>query len=192
MNNIRADIPVYQSIFESSIEAILIVDQDGFILKANPASCKLFGYITGELIGEKVEVCIPQKNRKVQKDKKSSYTRNTEPWQMVEHINLFGVKRNGSQFPLGMRLSPANIGDKQVEVVFVRDISEQEKHLRPFCETIANLPHLRSMTIERNIVRQELQNSPEFLGEHANDLEQEVAERTEVCKAILQKLIDTN
>ncbi|WP_297765311.1 PAS domain-containing sensor histidine kinase, partial [uncultured Muriicola sp.] len=154
--------------------------------------CKLFGYITGELIGKKVEIFIPQKIRKIRKDKKASYASNTEPWQIGEHINLFGIKRNGRQFPLGMRLSPANIGDKQVEIVFVRDTSDQEKHLRPFCETIANLPHLRRMTIERNIVRQELQNSSEFLGEHPNDLEQEVAERTEVCKAILQKLIDTN
>ncbi len=192
MNNSIADIPVYQAIFESSTEAILIVDQDGFILKANPACCKLFGYITGELIGKKMEVFIPQKNRKIQVDKKTSYTRNTSSWQMGEHTNLFGIKRNGSQFPLEMRLSPANIADKQVQVVFVRDTSEQEKHLRPFCETIANLPHLRSMTIERNIVREELENSPEFLGEHANDLEQEVAERTEICKAILQKLIDAN
>ena len=192
MKNSIADIPVYQAIFESSIEAILIVDQDGLIQKANPAFCKLFGYNTGELIGKKVEVFIPQKNRKIQEDEKASHTRDTESWQMGEHINLFGIKRNGSQFPLEIRLCPANIADKQVEIVFVRDTSEQEKQLRPFCETIANLPHLRSMTIERNIVRQELENSPKYLGEHADDLVQEVAERTEVCKAILQKLIDAN
>ncbi len=192
MNNSIADIPVYQAIFESSIEAILIADQDGSILKANPACCKMFGYSTGALIGKKVEELIPQKNRKIQEDKKASFTKNTEPLQKGKHINLFGIKRNGSHFPLEMQQSPANIADKQVEIVFVKDISEREKHLRPFCETIANLPHLRSMTIERNIVRQELENSPEFVGGQASDLEQEVAKRTEICRAILQKLIDAN
>jgi PAS domain S-box-containing protein len=192
MNKSIADIPVYQAIFESSIEAILIADQDGAILKANPACYKMFGYSNRELIGKKVEELIPQKNRIIQEEKKASYTRNTEPWQMGEHINLFGLKRNGSKFPLEMRLSPANIADKQVEIVFIKDISEREKHERPYCETVANLPHLRSMTIERNIVRQELNTKYKTSGKQPIDLEREVAERTEVCKAILQKLIDAN
>ncbi len=192
MNNSIADIPAYQAIFESSVEAILILDQDGLILKANPACCKMFGYRTRELIGKKLEELIPQKKRKIQEDKKASYTRNTEPLRKGKHINLFGIKRNGSQFPLEMQLSLAIIADKPVKIIFINDISEREKYLRPYCETIANLPHLRSMTSERNIVRQELQNSPEILGEPPSNLEQEVAKRTEVCKAILQKLIDAN
>jgi PAS domain S-box-containing protein len=139
-----------------------------------------------------VKELIPQKNRKIQEDRKASYTKNTEPLQKGRHSNLSGIKRNGSHFPLEMRLSHANITEKQVEIVFIKDLSERERYLRPYCETIANLPHLRSMTIEQNLVRQELENNFEFLGEHANLLEREVAIRTEACQAILQKLIDAN
>ncbi len=189
MNKSIVDTPVYRAIFESSIEAILIVDKDGVILKANNASCTMFGYGCGELIGKKVEELIPQK---IQKDKNASYSRKTEPFQKRKLINWLGIKRNGSQFLLEMRLSSTNIEDRQVEIVFIKEPSEGDKHGKPYCETIANLPHLRSMTIEQNLVRQELENHHEFLGEHTHDLEREVAERTEVCKAILQKLIDAN
>ena len=75
MNNSIADIPVYRAIFESSLEAILIVDQDGFILKANPACYKMFGYSTGELIGKELKELIPQKIRKIPEEKKISNTR---------------------------------------------------------------------------------------------------------------------
>src|SRR5947209_15199240 len=41
----------YRSIFESSLNAILIADQEGFIVEANPASCKKYGYVHNELVG---------------------------------------------------------------------------------------------------------------------------------------------
>ncbi|MGB5377551.1 ATP-binding protein [Muriicola sp.] len=192
MNNSIADIPVYRAIFESSLEAILIVDQDGFILKANPACYKMFGFSTGELIGKELKELIPQKIREIPEEEKISNTRNQELLQRGKQMNLFGTKRNGAQFPIEMQLSLAAIEDKQVKIIFIKDISAREKQVRPYCETVAKLPHLRSMTIERNIVRQELENKYGIPGEQTNDLEKEVAERTKACQAILQKLIDAN
>ncbi|MGB5646226.1 MAG: PAS domain S-box protein, partial [Muriicola sp.] len=105
MNNSIADIPVYRAIFESSLEAILIVDQDGFILKANPACYKMFGYSTGELTGKDLKEVIPQKIRAIPEEKKISRTRNQELLQRGKQLNLFGTKRNGAQFPIEMQLS---------------------------------------------------------------------------------------
>lgn len=54
----------FQGVFQSSLEGILVVDIDGIIIKANPASEQLFGYNTGELISQKVESLIPDKFKK--------------------------------------------------------------------------------------------------------------------------------
>ena len=51
MSELREWEAQYRSIFESTSDALLILDQDGRIIEANPAACRLYGYSRGELIG---------------------------------------------------------------------------------------------------------------------------------------------
>lgn len=65
MDKKTEDTDLFQSIFESSVEGILVVDSAGIIIKANPASEQLFGYDSGELITQKVENLIPKKFKRI-------------------------------------------------------------------------------------------------------------------------------
>ena len=61
MKSITHGKDLFQNIFEASIEGIILVNEDGRILVANPACEKLFGYNIGELIGESIDILIPKK-----------------------------------------------------------------------------------------------------------------------------------
>ncbi len=192
MKNAVADITVYETIFDSYFEAILVVDQDGYILKSNNACCKMFGYNAEDLEGKKIEELFPDTFSKIRVGTYSTNTKRQDIERRSQHFSLLGLKENGEQFHVELRVIRSKIADKQVDIFFAIDTSEREKSSRPYCETISNLPHLRSMTIEQNVIRQELEKSRGISREYASDLEQEVRERTEVCQAILQKLIDAN
>ncbi len=117
---------IFQSIFESSIEGILVVDANGVLLSANPAIEHMFGYGPGELINQKLEILIPEKLRKNHLSQREKYTKNPVPRPMGQNMALLGLKKNGSKFPVKVSLSPTIIKDKSITIAFVSDASKLE------------------------------------------------------------------
>lgn len=126
MNKKIEDIDIFQSMFKSSMEGILVVDADGIIIKANPALEIFFGYSIGELEEQKVESLIPKKFKKISNPIEEKFSKKPIARQMGQTIDLWGLKKNGSQFPLEISLSPALINDRQVIVAFVFDITDKK------------------------------------------------------------------
>ena len=58
------DIEHITSLFQNATEGFIVTDRAGVIFMANPSACRMFGYATGELIGQKIEILIPQEYRK--------------------------------------------------------------------------------------------------------------------------------
>lgn len=168
MNKDLQDIELFQGIFQSSVEGILVVSADGIIIKANPASEQLFGYKERELILKKVESLIPNKFKEKHKSHREKYVVKPKARQMGQNLELWGLKKDGSQFPVEISLSPTTIDQKQVIIAFVRDISEREK-------------------IEKKLKVSEAQ-----LKTHSEELENEVTSRTNELTTIVQKLVASN
>ncbi|TXD51994.1 MULTISPECIES: PAS domain S-box protein [unclassified Polaribacter] len=120
------DIDLLNSIFQSSIEGILVIDANDTILKCNLASEKLFGYETRELINQKIENLIPNKFRKPHQDPKEEYKANTKTSNIEEDLESWGLKKDGSQFPLKINLNPTIIKGRQVVIAFLVDITVQK------------------------------------------------------------------
>ncbi|WP_111707690.1 PAS domain S-box protein [Lutibacter citreus] len=102
---------IFQHVFQSSLEGILVIDNNGNIIKTNPASEQLFGYNKNELIQKKVDSLIPKIL------KKTKY--------IEQHLNLWGIKKDGSQFPLELNLNSIEIEKKQVLIAFIINVSER-------------------------------------------------------------------
>lgn len=162
------DIELFQGIFQSSVEGILVVGANGIIIKANPASEQLFGYKEGDLIAQKVERLIPNKFKKKHKSHREGYKVKPTARQMGQNLELWGLKKDGSKFPLEISLSPTTIEQKQVVIAFVRDISEREK------------------------IEKKLKISQSQLKIHSEELENEVASRTNELTTTVQKLVASN
>jgi PAS domain S-box-containing protein len=115
---------LFQSIFESSVEGILVVGTNGVILSANPAIEHIFGYAPRELINKNLEILIPEKFKKKHISHREGYAKNPKTRPMGRNLALLGLKKNGSKFPVKVSLSPTMVKGQSITIAFVSDATE--------------------------------------------------------------------
>jgi two-component system sensor histidine kinase/response regulator len=120
----------YLKIIESSPDGMLILDADGSIILANPQIEAIFGYARGELLGNKVEMLVPQSVRPHHVGLRSSFTRDSRARLMGTGIDrLHGVRKDGSEFPVevGLARLPDVGGRGDCVCAAVRDVTERRR-----------------------------------------------------------------
>jgi two-component system, cell cycle sensor histidine kinase and response regulator CckA len=110
---------------ESAVEGIVSVDDQGNILSANPAAQQLFGYSRGELVGQPIEILIPERLNSRHRSHRAQYFEAPRSRRMGRGLDLFGKRRNGSEFPVEVSLSFARTDKGRLAVAFVTDITER-------------------------------------------------------------------
>ncbi len=123
MINKVEDSELFRGIFESSVEGILVVSHQGNIIKANPSAEKMFAYESGELVYTKIENLIPGQFRNNHKNHRAEYANKPKSRSMGKGRDLWGLKKNGTQFPLEISLSPTTIEGNKVVIAFIIDIT---------------------------------------------------------------------
>jgi PAS domain S-box-containing protein len=117
---------IFQSMFQTSVEGILVVNKDGYILMANPACETLFGYHSETLSGEHIDILIPEKFRKQHK----KHTKKPKARVISKDLDLYGIKKNGTQFSLDISLSPTSIDGENLTIAFLRDATKSKEDLQ--------------------------------------------------------------
>ncbi len=119
----------YRSILEAAPDGMLVVDAEGRIKLANAQIEELFGYRRGELIGQPVEILVPARERAKHPVHRKHYLLSAETRAMGSGIELFARRKDGSEFPVEIGLSPLPRADgKRPDVcTTVRDISESKR-----------------------------------------------------------------
>ena len=112
-------------LFEFSPDAILVTDADGVMRAANPRTEELFGYSAGELIGKQVELLLPARFRAGHPRHRENYSAHPRTRQMGAAMNLFGLRKDGSEFPVDIMLKPIDTESGSAVVAFIRDVTEQ-------------------------------------------------------------------
>jgi diguanylate cyclase (GGDEF)-like protein/PAS domain S-box-containing protein len=92
-------------LLDAAPEAMIIVDARGTIVYANNLSLALFGYVHNELIGKQIEMLLPERYRAAHPELRVAYSRNPRLRPMSERQNLYAKHRNGTEFPVEIRLS---------------------------------------------------------------------------------------
>ena len=123
----RCRVERYQRIFESAPDAILVVDSEGRIERANAQTERLFGYAPEELSGRSVESLIPQRLRDGHAAHRAGFWASPRLRPMGRGLTLFGRRKDGSEFPADIMLSPVDAADGAFVVVVVRDLSERQR-----------------------------------------------------------------
>ncbi len=100
-----------------------MVDGSGLILLANKALEVLFGYTKEELVGQPVELLIPEQLRGKHEAHRGAYDANPHVRPMGLGMNLQGRRKDGTQFPVEISLSPLSGAAGMVATAFVRDVS---------------------------------------------------------------------
>ncbi len=117
---------VYQRIFEYTPDALLLIDQAGRITLANAQAEILFGYDRSELIDQPVEMLVPSRVAARHVGHRNAFMAESHSRQMGAAVELFSQRKDGSEFPVDIMLSPMLIDDRHFTLCVARDITERK------------------------------------------------------------------
>jgi two-component system CheB/CheR fusion protein len=117
---------ITQQLLQFSPDALIVVDFQGIILFANATSRALFGYSQEQLIGQPIDMLVPERFRFRHGAHVGGYLRDPRAREMgARIIDLFARRADGSEFPAGIRLAPIQDGEKTFVAVAIRDMTER-------------------------------------------------------------------
>jgi PAS domain S-box-containing protein len=116
-----------RDIIELAPDALLAVDSDGRIMLINQQTERMFGYAREELLGQPIEALIPERSRAGHRRLRAGYMAEPHTRPMGMDLPLFGRRRDGSEFPVEIGLSPLGAGSEFAVVAIVRDITERRR-----------------------------------------------------------------
>ena len=136
--NLSSEVAV--EILKSSIDAIVVVNADGDIVLANAVAERLFGYESGELIGEKVEVLMPAGFRGSHAAHRERYNQAPHSRPLVSGLSLKGQKKDGETFDAEIALTPVESSDGMLVSSTIRDISADDTSEAYFRNVLESAP----------------------------------------------------
>lgn len=116
-------------LLESAPDAMVITSHEGEILMVNAQTEQIFGYNRDEIIGKKVELLIPDRFHHRHTAHRGEYVENPKVRGMGVGMNLFGKRKDGSEFPVEISLSPLKETDHEgiIVIAAIRDITRQKE-----------------------------------------------------------------
>lgn len=117
---------IFETLFHSANEGIIIVNDRGTIVKANPSAKVMFGY-NDTLEGMSVDMLLPENLRKSHLKHRGKYSQDPKTRAMGQDLELFGKHLEGTIFPVEVSLSPSEVDGNPVVIAFVIDITERRK-----------------------------------------------------------------
>lgn len=117
-----------RDLLDSAPDATVIVNQDGKIVLANAQIQNVFGYQPGELTGAPVEVLLPERFRNRHVGHRNEYFQTAHPRPMGAGLELYGLRKNGEEFPVEISLSPVQSKHSGILVSSaIRDITDRKR-----------------------------------------------------------------
>jgi protein-histidine pros-kinase len=114
-------------ILDAAPDAMVIIDQEGRIVLANIRAESIFGYPRAELIGQPIELLVPEGARHAHRAHRAEYFANPRPRPMGPGLSLNGRRKDGSEFPAEISLAPVDTEQGAFVTAAVRDVTERRR-----------------------------------------------------------------
>ena len=114
-----------RSALESAPDAMIIIDSSGSILFVNQQVTALFGYGREEIVGQRIECLLPERFRSGHIMHRSGYAKQVRTRPMGSGLDLFALRKDETEFPVEISLSPIVDGDLVLVAAAIRDVTER-------------------------------------------------------------------
>lgn len=153
-----------EALFLYATEGILVANDKGEIVRANPSIERIFGYDKGELLGKKIETLVPKRLSDKHIHHRDKYSENPHPRAMGAEMELSGLKKDGTELPVEISLSPYFTDEGKFVIAFIVDITirrQAEHKLKNYSTELENQVKNRTLILEEAI--QELEKTKKDL-----------------------------
>jgi PAS domain S-box-containing protein len=117
----------FRKLLEATPDAMIIVDEEGKIVLTNAQAEALFGYPQKILVGQSVEVLIPQRFREKHKQHRVGYSAQPQVRPMGMGLDLYALCQDGTEFPAEISLSPLQTEEGVLFLAAIRDVSDRKQ-----------------------------------------------------------------
>jgi formate hydrogenlyase transcriptional activator len=149
---IRRSEAQFRALFEYSPDAIVVTDGAGRIAAMNSRVESVFGYTRSELLGQPVETLVPERFRGTHPHHRGEYVRTARARPMGAGLELYGLRKDGSEFPADIMLGPAETANGRVVLSVIRDLTEKREAEEA----------LRQSELQKRYLEEELNTEAQF------------------------------
>jgi PAS domain S-box-containing protein len=135
----------FRTLLESAPDGMVIVGSDGRIAFVNNQMEMLFGHTREDLVGQPIEVLVPTPFRGALQAQRASFFESAEPLPVGAGLELTALRRDGTEFPVEIRLSPARTAEGDVVTAAIRDVTARKNAERALRNAEAQLRHAQKM-----------------------------------------------
>ena len=142
----------FRQVVESAPNAMVMISRRGNIEMVNAQAERVFGYARKEMLGQSIEMLVPERFRANHPNLRGAFFHNPESRPMGAGRDLYGLKKDGSEFPIEIGLNPIETDEGTMVLSAIVDISSRKRLEERFRQVVESAPNAMVMISQRGII----------------------------------------